>query len=301
MKEPNKITTEIAEAMNKIEATGTRTQVASSPIKVTKISKSSKASSNEPNEKAGNEILDAGLCPNRKSLTRALVGGSNADALDFVTENDQLALCPGGDNKSNAQIIQRYNLAAIYYETGGSSWNDASNWLSTTSECDWAGITCRSGVVVEIDLSMQSLAGKMPDEISKFSSLVKLDLFSNKLTGSIPLTYGKLSELSHLDLGTNLLTGTIPDIFYSMEDLVKAYFDANYLVGDTPKSICNNLDKKPEFVYSADCDKIDCASCTRGSSFGSTIGSLIGHSDGRRQVCSTYLWIVLGAPVLVII
>jgi len=101
-----------------------------------------------------------------------------------------------------------------------------------------------------------------------------------------------------MDLGTNLLTGTIPDIFYSMEDLVKAYFDANYLVGVTPKSICNNIDKKPEFVYSADCDKIDCASCTRGSGF---IGSLIGHSDGRRQVYSTYLWIFLGAPVLVII
>jgi len=101
-----------------------------------------------------------------------------------------------------------------------------------------------------------------------------------------------------------IFTYYLSDNFSSCSNLcfsyfvVKAYFDANYLVGVTPKSICNNIDKKPEFVYSADCDKIDCASCTRGSGF---IGSLIGHSDGRRQVYSTYLWIFLGAPVLVII
>ena len=38
--------------------------------------------------------------------------------------------------------IQRYVLATLYYSTNGDEWIDTSNWLSSDTECVWAGVEC---------------------------------------------------------------------------------------------------------------------------------------------------------------
>ena len=60
-------------------------------------------------------------------------------AFDWIVSIDKMQLCPGDD-----RVIQRYAAAVLYFSTGGENWNDNTLWLSTESECEWAGLTCDS-------------------------------------------------------------------------------------------------------------------------------------------------------------
>jgi hypothetical protein len=44
-------------------------------------------------------------------------------------------------------VAQRYTLATIYFSTGGNGWNDNAGWLSNSTECEWAMVTCADGEV----------------------------------------------------------------------------------------------------------------------------------------------------------
>lgn len=92
-------------------------------------------------------------------------------ALDWITNNDGLFLCPDNNNA----LIQRYVAAVFYYSIGGGTWNQcnaprdlndlaavekandecnarantfpdltggSNAWLSPSSECEWGGLAC---------------------------------------------------------------------------------------------------------------------------------------------------------------
>jgi hypothetical protein len=83
-----------------------------------------------------------------------------ARAAQWLINDDPIALCPD----SNAQIVQRFSLAAFYYSTNGDRWSfcgaangpcptDAQRFLSNASECDWYGIVCNAnGRVLDLKL-----------------------------------------------------------------------------------------------------------------------------------------------------
>ncbi|GMN45319.1 hypothetical protein TIFTF001_014511 [Ficus carica] len=132
-----------------------------------------------------------------------------------------------------------------------------------TSPCKWFGIACNGGGSVTIinltksglqgtlgefqfssfpnleylDLSMNSIFGTIPPEISSLSKLAYLDLSTNQLSGKIPMEMGNLSNLVELYMGTNNLTNSIPSTFGSLEKLRVLSILQNNLSGPMPISL----------------------------------------------------------------
>jgi len=55
-------------------------------------------------------------------------------------------------DSTTPHLLQRYIIALMYYSTKGWTWNNNWGYLGAKSECDWAGIKCNDGQVIEIEL-----------------------------------------------------------------------------------------------------------------------------------------------------
>jgi hypothetical protein len=107
-------------------------------------------------------------------------------ALDWIAHEDTYQLCPG-----DPSLVQRYVLSLFYFQTQGNQWTQCSNpsafvpltnnnatsndtitnniatpcdngqpFLSSSSECQWGGITCNGdGQVFYIELSTLHMRG----------------------------------------------------------------------------------------------------------------------------------------------
>ncbi|KAG6419739.1 hypothetical protein SASPL_116251 [Salvia splendens] len=89
-------------------------------------------------------------------------------------------------------------------------------------------------LVTSIDLSMNSLSGEIPNELTSLSELGSLNLSGNQLTGLIPENIGEMKQLESLDLSRNSLWGRIPSSLASISSL--GYLDLSYnnLTGRIP-------------------------------------------------------------------
>ena len=101
-------------------------------------------------------------------------------------------------------------LTTLYNSTDGPNWTNDSDWLVTTTPCNWHGVTCYLGHVIQIDLTSNQLNGSIPPDLQNLSNLIYLYLRSNQLSGAIPPELGNLSNLLDLWLAANQLDGTIP-------------------------------------------------------------------------------------------
>ncbi|KQK08619.1 receptor-like protein EIX2 [Brachypodium distachyon] len=80
--------------------------------------------------------------------------------------------------------------------------------------------------LMSIDLSCNSLAGEIPEELSSLAGLINLNLSSNLLSGNIPYKIGNLRSLESLDLSKNKLDGVIP---WGLSDLTYlSYLNLSY-------------------------------------------------------------------------
>jgi hypothetical protein len=127
-------------------------------------------------------------------------------AAAWVVEEDTL--------DSEADILSRFALAAIYYATGGNQWTQTTGWLSQSPACDgWYGILCNSGgIVTEIELRGNNLTGELPAALILLPALKVLWLDANELEG--PLSgdlFLEIPNLQFLYIQNNKLTGPIPD------------------------------------------------------------------------------------------
>ena len=77
-------------------------------------------------------------------------------------------------------------LLALYDSTGGDDWKDRTGWLSSSSPCEWHGISCKRGHVVSISLLSNQLTGPIPPELGNLGALEVLLLHDNQQTGTIP-------------------------------------------------------------------------------------------------------------------
>ena len=101
-------------------------------------------------------------------------------------------------------------LVALYESTDGDHWQENSGWLVGESPCQWYGVICQQGRVIDLYLSHNGLRGAIPATLGNLTSLNELDLSFNQLTGSIPTELAHLSRLYRLYLSYNRLTGTVP-------------------------------------------------------------------------------------------
>ncbi|KAL3926991.1 MAG: hypothetical protein SGBAC_013261, partial [Bacillariaceae sp.] len=149
----------------------------------------------------------------------------------MVNDDDPSILDPianlgkGNDIAFYEKVIDRYNMALLYFSTGGPNWRNQYNLLAATSVCDWndggagsatEGVTCSFNLdpkgyeIEEIVLDVNSLDGMIPGEIGQFKTLKKLTMGSNNLFGAIPTEMGTLLELTYLGLQRNFLIGSVP-------------------------------------------------------------------------------------------
>nr|XP_051210655.1 receptor-like protein EIX2 [Lolium perenne] len=88
--------------------------------------------------------------------------------------------------------------------------------------------------LMTLDLSCNSLTGKIPNEISSLTGLINLNLSSNLLSGNIPPKIGNLRSLESLDLSKNTLGGGIPQSLTNLTYLSYLNLSYNNLSGRIP-------------------------------------------------------------------
>ena len=109
-----------------------------------------------------------------------------------------------------ASPAERSALDALYAATEGEGWANKSGWLGAGDPCEWFGVACAGGTVLE--LSMQtftdasrlgignSMAGTLPSQLSGVAGLAALFLFDNRISGTMPTELMELTRLKALEL-----------------------------------------------------------------------------------------------------
>lgn len=105
---------------------------------------------------------------------------------------------------------QRHALSKIYTSTQGANWKNNDRWMSEEHYCNWFGVECRNGLIVEIKLSANNLAGRIPKEVGFLTDIETLHLSSNAITGSIPSQLGNLNKANDLIIENTLICGDVP-------------------------------------------------------------------------------------------
>lgn len=172
------------------------------------------------------------------------------DAFDWLENIDNVSALNIENNPT--RIVQRYILALLYYATDGTNWdaNAQDKWLSSDSECDWAGVTCdANNLVIELDKGLGQLGGYIPNCINGLSLLTLLNLGANNIGGELPADLRRLGNLEYLNLATNNLSGTIPDDIGEMRNLYSLHLSRNSLTGELPTNIVNLSSMTALYLY----------------------------------------------------
>ena len=139
-------------------------------------------------------------------------------------------------------------LIALYEATGGTNWDENTNWLISSSTYPlnlWYGVdTDDEGRVTGLHLDYNELTGTIPETLGQLKSLKSLILSRNGLTGPIPETLGQLKSLKSLHLRYNYLAGPIPETLGQLSNLHLLDLSNNQLMGVIPETLgqLNNLE-----------------------------------------------------------
>ncbi|XP_047978834.1 receptor-like protein EIX2 [Salvia hispanica] len=119
-------------------------------------------------------------------------------------------------------------------------------------------------LVTSIDLSVNSLSGEIPNELTSLSELGSLNLSGNQLTGLIPKNIGEMKQLESLDLSRNSLYGRIPRSLASISGL--GYLDLSYnnLTGRIPEGTQLQSFNASSFVGNHLCGLPLTSNCSEG-------------------------------------
>jgi Leucine-rich repeat (LRR) protein len=159
----------------------------------------------------------------------------------------------GNSMGQSCRVQDSLVLRALYDATGGATWTNKTNWLTSNPIDTWYGIqTNANGCVTCIDLdgivncsgwghnaTGNNLVGSIPPSLVNLSQLQFLSLAGNQLTGTIPTNVGNLTELRHLNLAVNQLTGTIPTSIGNLPHLQVFNIGSNRLNDTIPTALGN--------------------------------------------------------------
>ncbi len=229
-------------------------------------------------DKEADRISVTGLKPDTTYYFKVRTKTNDGYNIIFSNFTDIVSATTSEDILPDIPQAEINALIDFYNSTGGPKWKNNSNWLSeSVSPCEWFGIKCENGHVVEIQLPDNNLTGTLPESLGSFSelkilnlgnsdishaevmsndmpnqisgsipkilgtlsNLEKLILRKNKFTGDIPPELGNLTKLIHLDLDFNLLTGNIPSTLSKLASLEKLFLRGNQLTGIIPSELGN--------------------------------------------------------------
>ena len=152
------------------------------------------------------------------------------------------------DGIGSASDRDRAVLIALYEATGGTNWDENTNWLISSSTYPinlWYGVdTDDEGRVTGLHLDYNELTGPIPETLGQLKSLKSLHLSYNYLAGPIPETLGQLKSLKSLHLSYNYLAGPIPETLGQLSNLHLLDLSNNQLMGVIPETLgqLNNLE-----------------------------------------------------------
>ncbi|KAG7341961.1 leucine rich repeat LRR-containing protein [Nitzschia inconspicua] len=192
-------------------------------------------------------------------------------ARDWIDNIDEAILCPENVNR----IHQRYRLALLYFQMGGSQWTRcrAENtslkvvyddlvaevdegcpgvpFLDKSNECDWYGMAC--GEMYDemqaewadqyfplevVDLQSNNLAGVLFDELYGLETLKVLQLSGNeRIAGSLSEDIALMGSLQELNFSGNALNGSLPTSIYALSELTLLGLAGNDLDGKLSNDI----------------------------------------------------------------
>ncbi|XP_020959889.1 LRR receptor-like serine/threonine-protein kinase EFR isoform X2 [Arachis ipaensis] len=117
----------------------------------------------------------------------------------------------------------------------------ASNWSSSTSVCNWIGVTCGSSHrrVTALNLAYMALDATIPPHLGNLSFLSLLLLPNNSFHGTLPADLAGLRRLSIINLRFNKFTGSIPSWFEFLPKLEYLLLRGNSFSGTVPHFLFN--------------------------------------------------------------
>ncbi|XP_059650855.1 probable LRR receptor-like serine/threonine-protein kinase At3g47570 [Cornus florida] len=117
----------------------------------------------------------------------------------------------------------------------------ANNWSTTTSICNWVGVTCgtRHLRVTALDISNMVLHGTIPPHMGNLSFLASLDLSNNSFSGHLPNELVHLRRLKFLNFEVNNFSGDVPPWLGGLSNLQTLLLSNNSFVGTIPSSLSN--------------------------------------------------------------
>jgi len=167
----------------------------------------------------------------------------NKSTYSCSSENQALLWLSSGINNggeiNNLHRLQRYILAVVYYEQGGTEWRRSTNWLSEKSVCVWEGVECDENSYIRIlNLDQNRLTGQLSDAPTSLNAIEGYFVAKNTLSGSIPKSYFTSDTLRIIDFSENALSGEISSLSRGNK-LTDINLAVNSLNGPLPKSISN--------------------------------------------------------------
>ncbi|PWA91619.1 Concanavalin A-like lectin/glucanase, subgroup [Artemisia annua] len=110
---------------------------------------------------------------------------------------------------------------------------------TSSSCCNWVGIKCEAGRIVEIDLSKKRLSGNLSDALFRFEHLMVLNLSYNYIQGPLPNVIFHFGKLEVLDLSSNEIRDVLPNSI-DLPKLDVLDLSANSFSGVIPSGLCVN-------------------------------------------------------------
>ncbi|TXG65275.1 hypothetical protein EZV62_006550 [Acer yangbiense] len=97
----------------------------------------------------------------------------------------------------------------------------AKNWSTSTSVCNWIGVTCgvRHHRVTALNISNLDLTGTIPPQLGNISFLALLAINDNNFYGSLPYELARLRRLKYINFSYNQLSGNVPSPIFNISSL----------------------------------------------------------------------------------
>jgi hypothetical protein len=184
--------------------------------------------------------------------------GYQYKAFDWLSRNENL------QEMDEAQWLQRFALATVYYSTNDvphdyalnpGPWNSEVLWLTDESECEWAHVFCNAEMKVQkLIFQKNNLSGKIPLDVALLrDTLHMLDLTSNliHMKGEDFMVFDYLHHLKHLDLEDNFVESNdgLPHNIKAMQDLEEFKASFNLMSGPLDNGVLEALQKLSKYQW----------------------------------------------------
>ena len=123
-------------------------------------------------------------------------------------------------------LVDKRGLQALYRTTGGRSWSNNLNWMSSRPIGEWAGVTAEGGRVIHLSLGSNNLAGEIPGALGRLTRLQSANLRGNDLTGCIPYNTrlrNALSQSNSSGRGASVAPGWDLIILHAINEALISY------------------------------------------------------------------------------